>query len=100
MQPPRQLPDRMLRDSLQRPANLREFLQDVRPALVGGFDFGHVEQMPREFFTGDWHEREADLLFQIPYHVAGGAVPALVGVLIEHQRRAPIRWPRFAPCSS
>ncbi len=85
MQPPRQTTDRMLRDSLQRPSNLRDFLADARPELVGGFDFDHVRPLPREFFTADWHGREADLIFEIPYQEAGQTTQALVGVLIEHQ---------------
>ena len=39
----------------------------------------------REFFTADWHAREADLIFEIPSTEAGQTSQALVGILIEHQ---------------
>src|SRR5438093_690354 len=93
MQPPRQLSDRMLRDSLQRPANLRDFLQAARPSLAAGFDFDRAHVLPREFFSADWHGREADLVFEIPYQVAGRVHPAVVGVLIEHQSDTDVAIP-------
>jgi hypothetical protein len=85
MQPPRKLADRMLRNSLERPANLHDFLESALPKEVNNLDFGGVRVLPREFFTADWHEREADLVFEIPYRLARQTVPALVGVMLEHQ---------------
>jgi len=35
---PRQLPDRMIRESLQTPANLRDFLQDCVPDVADHLD--------------------------------------------------------------
>ncbi len=37
-EPPRTLPDQFIRESLQHPASLREFLQDAVPHLAAGFD--------------------------------------------------------------
>jgi hypothetical protein len=82
--PPRQTTDRLLRDTLRRPANLRDFLESALPGEVGNLDVGQARELPREFFTGDWHLREADLLFEVPYRSAGSSVPALVGILLEH----------------
>lgn len=85
MAAPRQLPDRMLRDSLRTPANLRDFLESALPDDIANFDFTRMEEITPEVFTGHWHEREADLIFTIDYHLAGQKVPAVVGLLIEHQ---------------
>jgi hypothetical protein len=85
MQPPRQTPERLLRETLRDPDNLRDFLESALPAESANFDFTTFEEVPREFFSGDWHEREADLIFQVGYRIAGQSVPAVIGVLIEHQ---------------
>jgi hypothetical protein len=93
MKTPRQLPDRLLRTSLERPANLHDFLQSALPKEVDHLDFGGVQLLPREFFTADWREREADLIFEIPYQTGGQKVPALVGVMIEHQSDTDVAVP-------
>jgi len=58
--------DRMLRASLERVANLRDFLEAARPDLVAGFDFSGVQLLPREFFSADWREREATSSSRFP----------------------------------
>jgi hypothetical protein len=75
----------MLRNSLENPANLHDFLESALPEEVANLDFSSVRPLSREFLTADWHEREADLVFEIPCKVTGQVVPALVGVMIEHQ---------------
>jgi hypothetical protein len=82
---PRDLPDRIFRRSLRRPANLSDFLHLVVPRLADGFDCERARLLDREFLTEDWRRREADLPFEVPYRTAGGEEPALVCVLIEHQ---------------
>src|SRR5436305_1558845 len=82
---PRQTPDHLLRESLRTRENLRDFLESALPDEAAHFDFRQVEELPRDFFAGDWREREADLIFQINYRVAEQTLPALVGVLVEHQ---------------
>ena len=83
--PPRSLPDQIIRESLQHPASLREFLQDVVPHLATGFDCERARLIDREFPMEDWRSREADLPFEIPYRTAEEERLALVCVLIEHQ---------------
>jgi predicted transposase YdaD len=88
MQPPpspRDLPDRILRRSLQHPANLRDFLRAVVPQLADGFVCERARLLDREFFLDDWRRREADLPFEIPYRTGVEELLALVYVLIEHQ---------------
>lgn len=82
---PRDLPDRIFRQSLRHPANLSDFLHLVVPELAGGFDCERARLLDREFLTEDWRRREADLPFEVPYRTAEGEEPALVCVLIEHQ---------------
>jgi hypothetical protein len=82
---PRDLPDRILRHSLQHPANLRDFLRAVVPQLADGFVCEQARLLDREFFLDDWRRREADLPFEIPYRTGVEELLALVYVLIEHQ---------------
>ena len=91
--PVRDFVDRALRDLLSQPANLRGFLADVVPDLVGRFDFDKMQPARREYFLGDWRSREADLLFEIPYRLPDREEWALVCVLVEHQTKAEWRTP-------
>lgn len=99
MNPPRQTPDRMLRDSLRTKENLRDFLEAALPQEVANMDFNKVEEWPPEFFSGDWHEREADLIFTIGYNLTGRTVPAVVGILIEHYSDTETPAPLRALCN-
>jgi hypothetical protein len=84
-EPPRDLNDRVVRQSLRDPDNLRDFLRSAVPELADGFDYRQARLVDREYFLGDWRRREADLPFEIPYRSAAGEEWALVYVLIEHQ---------------
>ncbi len=84
-EPPRNLPDQVIRDSLNSAANLREFLNAALPQLAGGFDCEQAHPISREFLWDDWRNREADLPLEIPFHSSGGSGTAVVCVLIEHQ---------------
>ncbi len=85
MRPPRQLGDRVMRDTLRDPANLRDFLRACVPDLADQFDFAAIEDVSRDFFTDDWRGREADVLCVIPLRQETGTTPVLVCVMIEHQ---------------
>src|SRR5262249_34939669 len=82
---PRQTPERMVRTSLHDPESMRELLSSALPKLVNGFDFAGMKPLPLTFFGEDWREREADLLFELPYRSGGGAITTLVCLLLEHQ---------------
>ena len=69
---PRDLADRLIRQSLRQPENLRDFLRQVVPDLADGFVFESLQLLDREFFLEDWRRREADLPFEIPYRTAEG----------------------------
>jgi hypothetical protein len=82
---PRDLADRILRETLRHPANLRALLRQVVPDLAAGFDCEHARLLDREFPLEDWRRREADLPFEVPFRYDTGEGLALVCVLIEHQ---------------
>jgi hypothetical protein len=82
---PRNLPDRVIREAMLHPANLRAFLHQAVPELADGFDCERSRLLHREFPMDDWRHREADLPFEVPYRVGEEEVWALVYVLIEHQ---------------
>jgi hypothetical protein len=83
--PPRDLTDRIIRQALCHPANLRSFLQQAVPGLADGFDCERLHLLERVFAMDDWRSREADLPFEIPYRLGPDEIRALVFVLIEHQ---------------
>src|SRR5262249_44476638 len=97
MQPPgtlpRQFTDRLIRDSLLEPGNLRDLMRDQLPAVADSFNYAKRTLLNREVFTDDWHRREGDLLFELPCSDAGPS--ALLALLIEHHsdtdRAAPVR---------
>jgi hypothetical protein len=84
-EPPRNLPDQVIRDSLKHAANLREFLHTAIPELASGFDCTRAQEISPEFLMEDWRSRTADLSLEVPYRTADGEETALVCVLIEHQ---------------
>jgi Putative transposase, YhgA-like len=84
-EPPRDLPDRVIRAALRHPANLRAFLHQTVPALADAFDCERGRLLDREFPLDDWRRREADLPFEIPYRLGDDERWALVYVLLEHQ---------------
>ena len=84
-QPPRDMTDRAIRQTLPHPDHLRSFLQQVVPDLVDGFDCDRAKLVDRAFPTKDWRRREADLPFEIPYRTGAEELLALVFVLVEHQ---------------
>jgi len=77
---PRDLADRVIRQALQHPANLRAFLHQAVPALAGGFDCERGRLLEREFPLDDWRRREADLPFEVPYPLGDDELWALVYV--------------------
>jgi hypothetical protein len=96
----RDVADRMIRESLKHPENLRAVIEEAVPELAAAFEFSQAELLDRYFPVDDWRCREADLPFRIPYRVGERTAPALVVVLIEHQSDTdtlmPLRMLYFA----
>src|SRR4051812_32682338 len=84
-EPPRDLADRVIREALQHPDNLRAFLRQAVPALADGFDCERRRFLSPQFPLDDWRRREADLPFEIPYRLGDEELWALVFVILEHQ---------------
>jgi hypothetical protein len=82
---PRDVTDRMIRESLSKPANLADLVREVVPTVAPRLAFDHAQLLPREFFMADWASREADLPFEVPLLSGESGSPALVLVLLEHQ---------------
>ncbi len=80
---PRDFPDRVLRDALVRPANLRALLRRTYPDLADRLDYTRLEVVARAYLLDDWRRREADVLVRLPLLAGPGEV--LVCVLVEHQ---------------
>ena len=83
--PPRDVLDRLVRESLLNTDNLRAFLSRAVPALADQFLCERARLMDREFPVDDWRRREADLPFEIPYRCGNEERLALVCLLLEHQ---------------
>jgi hypothetical protein len=79
------MPDRIMRRSLEVPANLHDFLRNAAPHLAEGFNYAAMRPVNRETFTADWRIREADLLLEVPFRDPAAPLPGLVCVLMEHQ---------------
>jgi hypothetical protein len=80
---PRDFPDRVLRDALVRPNNLRALLRRTHPGLADRLDYPRMEVVGRSYLLDDWRRREADVLVRLP--LLGGETEVLVCVLAEHQ---------------
>ncbi len=82
---PHDFPDRLIRDALRQPANLRELVGRWRPDFVPELDFDRMHEPPRLFLLDDYRERESDLLIEVPFRNRKNALPLLICLLIEHQ---------------
>jgi hypothetical protein len=80
-------PDRLFRQELQIPANLRELMEDLDRELAARLDFDRVCLWPREHIFEDWRKFERDLPFLIPYLDAPDQ-RLLLCLLLEHQSQA------------
>jgi hypothetical protein len=67
--PLRDFPDRAIRQSLRHPEHLKVFLQQIIPHLADRFDYSQARLIEPNFPLEDWHEREADLPFEIPFRL-------------------------------
>jgi len=77
-EPLRDVADRAIRQSLQQPDNLRDFLHQAVPELAEGLVCEQAHLVNREFPLDDWRGRESNLLFEIPYRDGADDLVALV----------------------
>ncbi len=89
----RDFADRMMREQLDDPDNLRDLLETIRPEWRGRFDFTRLERLNRELRLAELGMREADLLFGLPYRSVGGEKWVAICLLLEHQSQPDPRMP-------
>ncbi len=89
--PVREFNDRATLWLLEDPMNLRDLLRIHRPDLAEHLDFAQALRINRSFIPADSQREEADLIFRVPFLVAGGEgrSPSAVWIylLLEHQSR-------------
>ena len=90
---PRDFADRIYRESLKNPENLRDLISAALPDIATGFQFDRAELLDREFPLEDWRRRESDLLFRIPFRDGSDELETLVCLLLEHQSQPDVRMP-------
>lgn len=83
---PYQFGDRAIREALLQPEILRSALHHALGDLADRFDVERREVLPRTFLLDDWREREADLLFRLPFRERDDQA-VLVCLLLEHQSK-------------
>lgn len=84
-EPIRDFVDRALREQLQQPEILAEFLREAAPVFAADLLFEQMRPAPQEFLVGNFRQRAPDILVEVPFRTTGA--PALVCVLVEHQSR-------------
>src|SRR5207244_13220953 len=90
---PRDFADRIYRESLKKPENLRDLVSVVLPEIAGGFVFERAELVDREFPLDGWRRRESDLLFRVPFRDGDTELETLICLLLEHQSKPDPRMP-------
>ena len=79
--------DRSFRKALEDWKNLQAVVRRAAPTLADGFDFAKRRPLPRDLFMPNLQGRECDLLFEVPYRIAGKLGVAIVCILLEQQTR-------------
>jgi hypothetical protein len=85
---PHNLPDRMVRDALLQPDNLRALIRAVAPDIADHLDYSRLEVVGKPYFLDDWRSRERDVLIRLPYRDGAGQREILLCILVEHQSDA------------
>ena len=80
-----QFPDRSLRALLQNETNVTALLEMIVPDLAVQMDFQSLLPAERSLLSETLREREADLLYRVPFRTEKGTREVLIYILIEHQ---------------
>ena len=80
-----QFPDRSLRALLQNETNVTALLEMIVPDLAAQMDFQALSPAERSLLSETLREREADLLYRVPFLTEKGTREVLIYILIEHQ---------------
>jgi hypothetical protein len=80
---PRSLPDRLTREALLDPRNLRAVVRELVPDVADQLDYDHPELLPPPYPLDDWRHRDSDFLVRLRFR--DGSREILVCILVEHQ---------------
>ena len=80
-----QFSDRSLRALLQNETNVTALLEMMVPDLAAQMDFQSLLPAERSLLSETLREREADLLYRVPFRTEKGTREVLIYILIEHQ---------------
>src|SRR5688572_23265932 len=89
---PHDFPDRVVRDALVHPRNLRALLRALAPVVADRLAYERLEVVRPPYLLDDWRKRECDVLIRLPFTDAAGR-ELLVCILIEHQSTADPAMP-------
>ena len=89
---PHDFPDRVIRDALLYPKNLRALLRALAPEVADRLDYDRQEVVRPAYLLDDWRKRDRDLLVRLPFRDAAGR-DLLVCILVEHQSTADPAMP-------
>lgn len=92
----REFSDRSTLWLLEDPANLRDLVRLLEPAVADCLDFDQALRVNRSFILADLQKQESDVIFRVPARSGeGGLSEVWVYVLLEHQsspdREMPLR---------
>jgi len=91
----REFSDRSTLWLLEDPANLRDLLRILEPAVADCLDFNRAQRVNRSFIQADLRKKESDLIFRVPAQSPDTETEVWVYVLLEHQsapdRELPLR---------
>jgi len=100
---PHQFADRIIREALHDPKNLRELLEFVLGDTASELDYDSTEYEDTRFLLPDMHGREADLLCRIKLRSGRkGSAEVYICLLVEHQSESehgmPLRMLEYGIC--
>ena len=77
--------DKSLRRLLRRPVNVQGLVEIAAPGLARYIKFSGLERLSTSFIPRDLREREADILYRVPFQTADKTDEVIIHILIEHQ---------------
>ena len=100
---PHQFADRIIREALHDPQNLRELLEFVLGEdLASQLDYDNIEYEDTRFLLPDMHGREADLICRVRLRGEEESTDMYICILIEHQSEPedcmPLRMLEYGVC--
>ncbi|MDE0012295.1 MAG: Rpn family recombination-promoting nuclease/putative transposase, partial [Candidatus Poribacteria bacterium] len=77
--------DRSIRRLFENKENIRGLIEIIATDLAEHIDFSQLAPISRSFIPETLREREADIVFRVPFEAPGHPGELLIYILIEHQ---------------